>query len=1065
MRTRWVSAHTPHLRYHWTVDAHPANGLQFRLLGPLEVRLDGVVLPIATRRQRALLVLLLLSTGRVVPAERLIDQLWDGNPPPQAAVTLRSYVSNLRRALGGRDGAASVLVTRGQGYSIEVPGEAIDSVRLHRLVEQGREHLRGGRHQAAFESFDAAVESWAGDPLAEVADHEAVQGLITQLTETYLGAVEGRFEALLVTGRHLDAIGGLEAFVREQPLREEPHALLVLALHRAGRTADALDVYRRLRARLRDELGIDPSPRLDQLHQQVLEQDPALAAPSPPVTQVPTAPPSRSPSVSTPDAAVVGRERELRVLRRHLDRVVEGAGSLVLLAGEPGIGKTTVLDALEGEARQRGVATHAGRAPAATGAPSFWTWGQVLDSLAADLDDDRLRHALSGSARPVGQISASVAARTGQAHPVTGDSPQQMRFLLYEAVSTFVGQATSERPVLITLDDLHWADVPSLELLSYLTPTLATRPVMLVAAYRDLEADRTDALEATLATVSREEAVEELALAGLTHDDVGLMVGDLADGSDERTARDQFVTVLHERTGGNPFFVRQLSRLLLDAAPTGELTEELTASPVPRGVSHVIAQRLKGLPTHVEDFLAAAAVLGREFDLPAAAGVAELDLDAALEAFDEAARHGLVESRAAESAPPRFVHALVQEVVLDRVATGRAVRLHARAAAHLQTQPGTGPDELAEHLWAARDVVGASAVPALSSAAAAAASVFSYERAETHLRRALQLIRTAGTSDPATELPVLLALFQLIAAERGWGDEDGRALVDRAMQLAGPAGCTDDNVRLWWSMFFFLLDRFDQAAYVELARTLLDSLRETIDAPGSDRPPAADATWAAVHLMSLFTALASDDREAAGAHLQTARQHIEAAPNDDLVSFDEHLHVMLLVIESAWAALNGHAQAYEEAVQGAVALADADGRPFPRAVARSLGAACAPYVEGDARFVLDLADNALELDRRFGFSWLETVADCIRLWAAARAGVPAPDATAVLGERLQEIGAQGRRGTESVLLLLLADVHALEGRFDLARSCLLRVREVPGPYLGMVVDLVDSKLADLETAS
>ena len=1029
--------------------------LRFRVLGPLEVRLDGEELPIATRRQRALLVLLLLNVGRVVPAERLVDQLWDGAPPPQAAVTLRSYVSNLRRALGGREGAAAALLTRGQGYSIDVPPETIDSVLLVRSAEQGREHLRNGRGHDALAAFDDAVDSWAGDPLAEVSDHESVRGVITQLTETYLGAVEGRFEALLAIGRHADAIAGLEAFVREHPLREEPQALLIRALYRAGRAPDALEVYRRFRDLLRDELGIDPSPRLDQLHQQVLEQDPSLAPAPPPSPVAPVAPARRAASRPSKQRSVVGRGRELGVLVGHLDDLrATGAGSLVLVAGEPGIGKTTLLDALRGEATERGIPTHVGRAPAAGGAPAFWTWAQVVDSVAEGLDDGALRRAVSGAARPVGQLSASVAERTGQAYAVTGDSPQLMRFLLYEAVSTFIGQATADQPVLITLDDIHWADVPSLELLSYLTPTLSSRPVMLVAAYRDLPAERTDALEATLATVSREDAVEELALAGLAPDDVGELMGDLDEGGPP--TREEFVVLLHERTGGNPFFVRQLARLVLEAGGPGETTDaQLLTSAVPPGVGHVVARRLSGLSPGVEDFLAAAAVLGREFDLSTAGRVGGLDREAALEAFDEAVDHGLVESTDGLEGRPRFVHALVQEVVLGRLSPGRAAHLHSGAAAELEGQPGVGADELAEHLWAARDVVGAGGVDGHLAAARAAAEVFGHERAETHLRRALQLVRRASPPDPATELPVLLALFQLIATARGWGDADGKALADRAMELAGPAGCTDDNIRLWWSMFFFLIDRDDEAAYVQVASTLLRSLETSAGEAGH-------ATWAATHLMNIFTALADDDRAAAHGHLRAARVHVEAASNHELALFDEHLHVMLLLIEGYWAALTGDPRGHREAVQRAVALADADGRPFPRAVARTLGAASSVYLRGDVGFVLDLAEQARDLDSRFGFGWLELLADSLRLWALAHLRGPEPDAARVLGERLVQVADQGRRGTESVLLLLLADVHALDGRSTEAEQCLLRVREGPGPYLGLVVDLVDERLRSAE---
>ncbi len=1036
------------------------SALDFQMLGPLRVLVDGQEVPIATRRQRALLVLLLMSVGRVVPTERLIEQLWDGEPPPQGAVTLRSYVSNLRQALGGREGTGSVLATRGSGYVLDVPADSVDAVRMGRLAEQGREHLRQGRSVDALAAFDTAVGLWSGDPLAEIADHEAAQSTITQLTETYLGAVEGRFEALLSTGRHLDAIPLMEAFATNHPLREAPRAQLMLALYRAGRAPEALEVHRRFRALLRDELGIDPSARLEQLTQRILEQDPGLdgappsvpeAAPRVPSPGGPGSRPARpAPPAPRAGRGIVGRNRELTTLRSHLDRLVtDGSGALVLLAGEPGIGKTTLIDAIEQDARDRGVAVHAGRAPAASGAPAFWPWSQVVESLAEGLDEDQLRRATAGSARPVAQLSQLLAERAGQLVPMTGDNPQTLRFLLYEAVSSFIRQATESAPVVITLDDIHWADVPSLELLSYLTPSLSARPVLVVAAYRDLPVDRTEGLDATLATVSREDIVEEVALAGLDPTDVALLTDDLLGTDNDTETRSRFVTLLHERTGGNPFFVRQLARLIVDAE---SYVTDPSDTPVPAGVRHVISSRLHGLPPAVDSLLAAGAVIGREFDLRTAAAAAGLPLDEALEAYDQAAQHGLVEG---EAGSRRFVHALVQEAVLDALPTGRSARLHADVAARLERDGTATPDELARHLWAARDLVGAAAVPALMSAAGSAASVFAHEQAEEHLRRALTLVRTAVPPEPGMELTVLLSLFRLIVTARGWGHSDARAVVDRAMDLAEAGTYDDQSARLWWSLFFFLLDR-DDKSYVEVASTLLSSF--------ADLPPTVGpgpAARAAVHLQNIFSALARDDRETAEDHLRTARALIDVAPIADLAAYDEHLHVMLLLIEGYWAALHDDLAGYRSATEAAIALAEADGRPFPRAVARTLAAvAAAPYLY-DPAYVHEYASAALDLDNRFGYAWLGAVAEATDAYATGLLrGTPA-DAVETLTRMLESVEAAGRRGNVGVLLLMLADLYAADGRDDDARKALHRAREEPGPYQGLVIDVIDRKLSHL----
>ena len=1042
-----------------------ASRIDARILGLLDVRVDGQSVVIATRRQRALLVLLLLNVGRVVGTERLIDQLWDGEPPPQGAVTLRSYVSNLRQALGATGALGSALVTRGPGYLIDLPAETVDAVRLRTLTQAGRDLLRQGAVTEALTVLDEAVGLWSGDPLAEVADHQFAQSIVAQLTETYLAAVEARFEAMLAAGRHADALPALDAFAAEHPLREEPQAMLMLALHRCGRTPDALEVHRRFRVVLDEELGILPSIRMESLLQRILSQDPDLdppaaapqarpasvgAAPSPADGTAGTALPALA--VGGPVRMLVGRERELGVLQAAFDRVTtSGTGSLVLLAGEPGIGKTTLLESIEEMARRRDVAVHVGRSPAAGGAPPFWPWSQVVDSVATLLDDQALESLVANRARPVAQLSAAIADRVGLDVPSPADNLHAVRFLLYEAVSTYLGRA-ADGPLLVLLDDIHWADLPSLELLSYLTPSLATRPLLLVAAYRDLPSDTSEALDATLATVSREDVTSEVHLGGLARGDVAVLAADLLTTAHQPERHQQFADVLYERTGGNPFFVRQLARLLLeDEAPT-----EASAAPVPPGVRHVIASRLKPLPAAVTSLLTSAAVIGRDFDLRTAATVAGMDLEEALDAYDVAARHGLVEPT--EDGGHRFVHALVQDVVLERVPAGRASRLHGAVARLLEEEGASSPAVVATHTWAAREVMGPAGVESQLTAADAAMAVCAHEQAEVHLRRALHLVRQASPPDPDTELSVLLALLRLIVTSRGWGHHDARAVADRALHLAEAGAFSDDNARLWWSLFFLLVDQDDQASYVDVARSLLT----TCEAP-DPRSRIGNASRASVHLMAVFDALSSDDRDRAHGHLVRARALVEAATAAETASYEENLHVMYHLIEGAWFGLHGDGDAHQRAVEAAVALADADGRPFPRAVARALGAAQAQYSPCHDYFK-DLAAPALDLGLRFGFGWLSMLAESVHDWSEALAGRAGDRTLAGLETRLQDIVREGRNGTASTMLVLLGDVHAARGDRDVAHERYLQARQTPGPYHGLFVDLIDRRVSALGSA-
>jgi hypothetical protein len=741
---------------------------------------------------------------------------------------------------------------------------------------------------------------------------------------------------------------------------------------------------------------------------------------------------------------VVGREREVRTLLRHLDRLqARRSGAVILLAGEPGIGKTTLLELLEAEARARRIAVFVGRSPAATGAPSLWPWTQVVEGVAAELDDEALRAACSGAARLVVQLSAALAERVGQPPPITGDNAQTMRFLLYEAVSAFFRQGPSG-PTLLLLDDLHWADPPSLELLSYLTPGLAARELLVVAAFRDLPAERTAELDATLATISREDTVDEVVLHGLDPRGVAEMMSNLQQQARVSPADDALVSLLHERTAGNPFFVRQLGRLLLEGVTE---SEPASAETVPSGVRHVISSRLRQVSEQTTRLLEAAAVLGREFELPVAAAVASMSVDDALDACDEASRHGLLDNRG--EAGHRFVHALVQEAVVESLPPGRTARLHATAVAELE-RIGAPVDRLADHSWRARDLVKARGVPHHRAAAESALSVFAYERAELYLRRALDLVRRSTTPDPHTELIVLLSLFQLIATNRGWGANEAREVVARARELAAAGALHPDGVRLWWSLWLYLLDRDDARSGAEVAATI-----EQLAATSGE-----GVSVVAAHHTAVFRRLDEGRVDAARKELRAAHAAMDRTPNRELAAFDEHLGVMVLMSDAYVAALDGDSAAHRVAAESAIALADADGRAFPRAISRTLAATSAAFLP-DPGYVQRRAAEALDLSTRFGFAWLETSARCAAACADAQLGGDVAAAARQISDIVTQHRDAGRVGTLSAVLIMLAEVHRAAGHLEEARACLQQASTQPGPHRGLMADHLRRRLQQL----
>jgi DNA-binding SARP family transcriptional activator len=248
---------------------------EYRLLGPFEVLVDGRPVPLAGPRQRAVLVYLLAHANVVVPISRLVDELWGDDPPASAVNVLQSYVSQLRKALG-RD----AIETSGKGYLARVRTDALDLIRFERSAHAGSLAVAEGRFDDASAALANALALWRGPALADLLDEPAVAPVAARLEELRLLALERRIEAEIGRGRHAEIAAEAGDLARAHPLRERPRWLHMMALYRSGRQAEALDSYRRARAYLADELGLEPGPALQELERAILRQDPSLGAPA-----------------------------------------------------------------------------------------------------------------------------------------------------------------------------------------------------------------------------------------------------------------------------------------------------------------------------------------------------------------------------------------------------------------------------------------------------------------------------------------------------------------------------------------------------------------------------------------------------------------------------------------------------------------------------------------------------------------------------------------------------------------------------------------------------------------
>jgi DNA-binding SARP family transcriptional activator/tetratricopeptide (TPR) repeat protein len=334
-----------------------AQSAQFRVLGPLEAEAGGRVLELGGPRLRAVLALLVANAGRVVSVAALAEGLWGPHPPPDAERTVRAYVSRLRKALpptaGGLPAAEELIVTRPPGYVLRVAAEAVDAGRFERLAAAGRRALDAGQPAEAAQQLAAALGLWSGQAYGEFLDDPALRAESIRLEQGRLAAVADRIEADLAVGLSEQLVGELEGLTARHPGHERLWGQLMIALYRAGRQADALATFRRAREALVDESGVEPSPALTGIHQQILAQDPGLLAarPAGPDRTGPgrTAPggggPAAGPAQLPADVhGFTGRDGELAVL----DAVVAGAGGqptavvISAVSGTAGVGKTAL---------------------------------------------------------------------------------------------------------------------------------------------------------------------------------------------------------------------------------------------------------------------------------------------------------------------------------------------------------------------------------------------------------------------------------------------------------------------------------------------------------------------------------------------------------------------------------------------------------------------------------------------------------------------------------------------------------------------------------------------------
>jgi DNA-binding SARP family transcriptional activator len=732
----------------------------FRLLGPLTAERDGRPIELGGPKLRSLLGLLLLDAGRVVSIDRITEALWGANPPPSATASLQAFVSNLRRALRDERRATSPIVRRAPGYLLDVPPTDIDLTVFLGACDDAGSAVREERWADGLAAARQADGLVRGGLLPEFADEEWVRIAAVAVDERHTAVRQDLVHCLLGTDQVVEAVALSGRLFAAQPLAERSCWLHMIALYRAGRPGEALEAFRAHARALDDELGLEIGPALRDMQAAVLRQDrdlqrwPARALTDQPgVVEPPPSRPDGPAPVADPGAGFVGRERETAVLADVLAEARSGA-RWVLLTGTAGIGKSRLAERAAELWSAAGGRVARTRCPDDEGVPPWWPVRRLLRELGHDPDE-------------ILQVSGTLDADTA-------------RYAAYDRLLPLLADAAREQPLLIAVDDVHWADPMTLRFLTFLVESLDVAGLAVVLTSRTVRPGPD--LGRLLAAIARRAGSRQLQVPPLSTAEVAALATAIG-GQPVSTADARRITA---RTGGNPFFVGEYARLADGETVDGD---------IPVAIRAVLRLRLAGLDPDVVDVLEAAAVIGATPDLQLVGAVARLDRDELADLLDEAAdAHILVADPATGN--HAFAHALLRDEILAGLPATRRQRLNARVARAIGS-PRTGEllGKRAAHLVAALPMSDArEALDACRAAAADAESSWQSDAAADWWQLALDVLDRTPDSSPDERDDVVVALVTALA--RAGRSQTVLETVDAALLDAVRRGRTGSAGRL-----------------------------------------------------------------------------------------------------------------------------------------------------------------------------------------------------------------------------------------------------------------------------
>jgi DNA-binding SARP family transcriptional activator len=737
-----------------------------RLCGGLYLDFGGrdLVDDLPGRQGRHLFAYLAANRSRPVGRDELTCVLWPLSAPRAPEAVLSTLLTRLRRALGHER-------LRGRAQiSLVLPDDAwVDVEVAAASVSEAASLLEAHDYREALDAAGLALEILERPFLPELAGDwidDRRRELDDQRTRALAQTARAGLE--LGGGELVPAERAARALTECEPYLESGFLLLMEVYARLGNVAKALRVYDELRVRLREELGVPPAPAVTALHQQLLHGDiPGRDRREPRTTASPgdaskheAHPPLPSPISGLACAPLVGRERTLDSLRSHWQEAETAQAGLVLIAGDPGIGKTALAASFADAVHSGGATVLYGRADEESAVP-HQPFVEAVRHYIAHCPAARLEQEIGPQLEELPAAFGGIERAGREPNVDPWVDPELRRYNFFEAVVAVLSHAAAERPVLLILEDLHWADQGTLLLLRHVLRRIAGGRMLVLVTYRDVEAADAHALARFVADARREWPFHRVSLSGLDEGQIAAVVSNAGQEASPAVSRR-----LREQTAGNPFFLHETLRTFAQSAEPGAVLSEqaLARMGVPEGLQEVMNRRLSTLTEAAARVLRVSAVLGQDFSVSGLQAVLQEPDDRLVDALEELLACRTVQEDPGEGERYSFCHALLREAVYCSLSRGRRLRLHAAVAEALEARAEElqiHPAELAHHFAEARDVQGVDkAIKWATRAAESALQACAYEEATRYYEHALAMVEKSKPRDEALRCELLLALGQ-----------------------------------------------------------------------------------------------------------------------------------------------------------------------------------------------------------------------------------------------------------------------------------------------------------------